>query len=106
MNCHLPLANLKLRGATARWNDDNRRAARSRGLKCEPPVQLAVGTAGELGLATEMEIGLARITNGPTAIVGLERSNGLILLGHDGNHAPIGTRPDRDPGLDWTWSIW
>jgi hypothetical protein len=87
-----------LRGATRRWNDCRWRAARPRGLKRHPPVKLAVGTARELGFATEMEIGLSRITDGPTAIGGLKGSDGLHLLGHDllghdDTHAPVGAPP-------------
>jgi hypothetical protein len=47
-------------------------------------VELAIGPSGDLSGAAEMEIGMTRIADRPSAVIGREGSHGLVFLGHIG----------------------
>src|SRR5262249_19784786 len=59
-----------------------RRLTRFCWLKGQTQVIAAVGLAGHLALAAEIEIRLSRITYGPAAVARLEGCDGLALFSH------------------------
>jgi len=73
----------ELRGF-ARWNGQRWVIALLARLQRHPPVALAVGVAWKLRVATEVEIRLLRLANGPAAVTALKIKERLRLLGSSG----------------------